>query len=224
MRKPDVNTLVAGGVAGAAFLSSASHIFQVAKEAGNWEPIAALHAVGIDGLIFVGLRNIKTHPVAGWLATGFGVVVSLGYNLASYGKGGMQPMELLLALTMPVAMLLGFVVIHATHRRDKAKDTDPVVPAKATPRRVPVSQGQPVNVPPPRVPVPAVVPAVVPAPVVPPAIEGTVTRGPKDWDKDKARTLLAEGRPRKEIAELCGVSRKSIDRLADSLSTNQVDR
>jgi hypothetical protein len=197
--------LVAGGVALAAFACSAAHIYSVAEAQGNPWFIAALHPIGLDGLIFVGLRNLKRAPAAGWIAAGYGAVMSLAFNGASYAETEMP--WWLMAATMPLAMVLGFVVIHAGHR-DRPADVPAVPVPRARPVRVPAT-----------VP-PADVPASVPVPAVPtltvvPAVPSSRSR--KAWDKDKARTLLAEGRPRREIADLCGVDRKSIDRLAQAV-------
>lgn len=205
--------LVAAGVAVASFACSAAHIYTVALASGNTPAIAALHPIGLDGLIFVGLRNLKRAPAAGWIAAGYGAVMSLAFNAASYAH---VPMPWwLMAATMPLAMVLGFVVIHAGHR-DRPAD----VPAVPVPRPRPVRV--PATVPPADVPASVPVPAVPTLTVVPDTDSPAVPSSRKEWDKEKARTLLSEGRPRREIAELCGVTRKSIDRLAASMPDQAV--
>jgi hypothetical protein len=101
-------------VAGAAFLASAQHIYKVAHEAGNPESIAAVHAVGIDGLILIGINALKVSRVAGIVAILYGAGVSLVFNAASYGAFEMHPLAL--AVTMPVALVLAYVTVQASAR------------------------------------------------------------------------------------------------------------
>jgi hypothetical protein len=180
-----------------AFLASAGHIFEVAVSMGNPGPIAAVHAVGLDGLVYVGIIAFQAGAkLRGAAAVIYGGAVSLAFNAAAYSDAHTLPVWVM-AMSMPVSLVLGVLVGHGTLTQ---RDTTPAVPDRVpVPRpRVPVSQPVPVPVAQPKGHVPARAP---------------VSRA-KEWDKDKARALLAEGRPRKEIAELCGTSRKSIDRLA----------
>jgi Protein of unknown function (DUF2637) len=104
--------VTANVVAGAAFLASAQHIYSVAYEAGNPWPIAAVHAIGIDGLILIGINTLKDSRAAGVTAIAYGAVVSLVFNAASYGAFVMPPLAL--AVTMPAALVLAYVTIHAS--------------------------------------------------------------------------------------------------------------
>lgn len=202
--------LVAGGVAMAAFACSAQHIYTVALDSGNPVVIAAVHPLGLDGLIYIGMRAVQSgRRWQGWLATTYGIVMSLTFNGVSYAHVPMPAW--VMAVAMPLALVLAVLVV-GHEVRDKTVDS----PAPVSRPRVRVPAVVPVVSHPD---VPVVVPQVsgVPSPVVP------MSRG-KDWDRDKARTLLSEGRPRAEIAELCGVSTKTISRLADIVAKEGVAR
>lgn len=118
--------MVAAGVAVAAFACSAAHIYSVAEAYGNHWTIAALHPLGIDGLIYVGLRNLKRAPLAGWTAAAYGATMSLAFNAASYADVVLWwPV---MAGAMPLAMLLAFVVIHAGNKTPERVQVDHSVP------------------------------------------------------------------------------------------------
>jgi hypothetical protein len=106
--------VVAAGVALSAFAGSAAHIYSVARDAGNPQIIAALHPAGLDGLIYIGIRGIgRGRKVAGWLATGYGVVASLTFNAVSYAHVPMPAW--VMAVAMPVALVLAVLVVgHGT--------------------------------------------------------------------------------------------------------------
>jgi hypothetical protein len=102
--------VVAAGVALSAFAGSAAHIYSVARDAGNPQIIAALHPAGLDGLIYIGIRGIgRGRKVAGWLATGYGVVASLTFNAVSYAHVPMPAW--VMAVAMPVALVLAVLVV-----------------------------------------------------------------------------------------------------------------
>lgn len=187
-----------------AFLASGGHIYQVATRMGNMPMIALVHAVGLDGLVYVGINSCRTGGRGAWvrgiICVIYGGGMSLAFNAASYSTSGVLP-GWVIAMSMPVSLVLAVIAGHGA-----VKDSTPDVP---------VSRPRPVRV-------PASVPTVRGTPAVM-SHPGSTPRVAKEWDRDKATRLLSEGRPRKEIAELCGVSRKSIDRLAESLSTDQVD-
>ena len=141
--KITATNVTANIVAGAAFLASAKHIYSVAENAGNPWPIAAVHAIGIDGLILIGINTLKDSRIAGTVAIAYGAIVSLLFNAASYGAFtdgplphepgapatatyGLSPM--VLAVTMPAALVLAYVTIHAS----RPKDTPAVGQDKAT--------------------------------------------------------------------------------------------
>lgn len=119
--KIKTTTITANVVAGAAFLASAQHIYSVAHEAGNPMFIAAVHAIGIDGLILIGINTLKHSKAAGIVAIAYGAIVSLVFNAASYGAFTMPPMAL--AVTMPAALVLAYITVHASSRpEDTSKD------------------------------------------------------------------------------------------------------
>jgi len=123
---------VAGGVTLAAFACSAQHIYAVAVDAENPWPIALAHPLGLDGLIYIGIRAVQRgQRVAGWLATSYGVGMSLAFNRASYAD---EPLPTwVMALAMPAALVLAVLVVHG------ARDPEPApvpMPRPAT-RRIP---------------------------------------------------------------------------------------
>jgi hypothetical protein len=99
-------------VAGAAFLASAQHIASVAEHAGNPPFIAWIHAIGIDGLILIGINALGKARGAAVVAIIYGAVVSLLFNAASYGAFEMHPFAL--AVTMPGALVLAYITQHAS--------------------------------------------------------------------------------------------------------------
>lgn len=126
--------LVAGGVAGAAFACSASHIFTVAEASGNPWFIAGVHPIGLDGLIYIGMRAVSNgRRGPGWLATIYGVAMSLTFNVVSYAHVAMPAW--LMAMAMPVALVLGVLVVghgpagHAAEVDTDAHAVQPVVQA-----------------------------------------------------------------------------------------------
>lgn len=152
--------LVAGGVAAAAFACSATHIYTVAKASGNAAIIAAVHPIGLDGLIYIGMRAVSSgRRWQGWLATTYGVAMSLTFNAVSYAHVSMP--AAVMAVAMPLALVLGVLVVG--HGQPVQVDTPvdtPAPAATAVPATVP---SRPAAV---AVPVAATVPpkAITPAP------------------------------------------------------------
>lgn len=106
--------LVAGGVALAAFLSSAQHIYAVCALAGNPGLVAAIHPLGIDGLVYIGIRAMQRgNKGAGASAIAYGALYSLAFNAASYGAFPMPTWAL--AACMPLAMVFAFLIVHGGH-------------------------------------------------------------------------------------------------------------
>lgn len=159
----------------------------------------------LEGLISAGKESRWTFGAIGAVALASGVASYMGL----YGMAIDAEISRGQALLMPLAFD-GVVLVASMGIRGFS------LSQVSVPVRVPRARRVPVRV-------PTDVPAVSQADV--PHVPTVVSRPGKarEWDRDKARRLLAEGRTRKEIAELCGVSRKSIDRLAESLSTDQVD-
>lgn len=117
--------LVAGGVAGAAFVCSATHIYGVAVDSGNPWYVAAVHPLGLDGLVYIGMRAVANGRKVGWLATAYGVGMSLAFNAVSYAAVAMPTW--VIAMSMPIALILGVLVVHGdSGHGHEAVDTDTV--------------------------------------------------------------------------------------------------
>jgi hypothetical protein len=221
--------IAAGIVAGSAFIASATHIVTVAVEAGNFVAVAAVHAIGIDGLIYIGIRAMQRgNKRAGIAALLYGAAVSLVFNAASYGAFEMP--KIVIAFTMPVAMLLAFLVVHSGHgtkdsTRDSAEDTE------ATRTHVHLDiQRDTVRTPRPH----TTVQATTVQPETSTPVTGTVvqperkaiTRRPaaRDWDRDRAIEMLATGTlTHAQIAAEVGASTKSIQRLRKALTEGSTE-
>lgn len=184
--------LVAGGVAIAAFACSATHIYTVAKASGNIAPIAAVHPIGLDGLIYIGMRAVSNgRRWQGWLATIYGVAMSLTFNAVSYAGVGMP--AAVMAVAMPLALVLGVLVVG--HERVTVAEPVPVIPAKVSRART----------------------AAVPAPVadVPAVTREAIAAVPDVTDDDRAvkvRAMLAEGRDKADVAATMGISVRTLNR------------
>lgn len=206
--------IVAGVVAAGAFAASAAHIITVAAEAGNHVAIAGVHAIGIDGLIYIGIRAMQRgQRLAGGLALIYGVAVSLIFNAASYGAFAMP--KIVIAFTMPVALLLAVLVVHGAHSADNEDEDN----ATRTHVRLDIErESVPVSRPAPAVRatvVPATVATVVPATVTSP-VRPAIERKPaaRGWDVDEATRLIEAGQlSNHEIGAQVGTSYKTIQRL-----------
>lgn len=106
------NEIVAAGVAGAAFIGSAQHIWEVTHDAGNHPLVAALHPLALDGLIYIGISAMGAgRKRSGAFTIAVGAGYSLAFNAASYGGFTMPAWAL--AACLPVAMMLSFLMVHA---------------------------------------------------------------------------------------------------------------
>lgn len=198
---------VAGGVAGAAFACSAQHIYEVALAAGNPPIIAGVHPLGIDGLIYIGMRAVSGgRKWQGWLATVYGVAASLTFNAVSYRH--VQMPAWVMAVAMPLALVLGVLVVGHGPASPVVQDTARRTAAK-------VRDTAPVTRP---TPVPDAVPALTTA--------GNVVKFPKqdtdsDARRDKALGMLADGRTKADVAATVGVSTRTLNRwIKPSKSAN----
>lgn len=235
--KINATSLTASVVAGAAFLASAQHIYSVAHEAGNPAFIAAVHAIGIDGLILIGINALGTARAAAIISIAYGAVVSLIFNAASYGAFEMHPLAL--AVTMPVALVLAYVTMHASQRpagsgQDKATETavDVSVRRRTVPAERPIHAATSVPAQRPTVPATVVQPAeVVPAvrPAERPAIERAerpaAGRGWSETERATAERLISAGgmsdmAMAREVfgAEATEAHKKKIERLRRTLA------
>lgn len=124
-----------------AFAASAGHIYKVATAMGNPWPVAAVHALGLDGLVYVGIIAFQSGAkIRGALAVIYGGGVSLAFNAASYTEGHRLPVWVM-AMSMPVSLVLGVLVGHGTTTRKTPPA--PEVPKPATrhaPHPVPVAR------------------------------------------------------------------------------------
>lgn len=140
---------VAGGVAAAAFACSAMHIYTVALDAGNPWPIAVIHPLGLDGLIYIGIRAIsRSRRWRGWSATVYGAAMSLVFNAASYAH---TPLPwLVMAFAMPVALLFAILVVHGAADQPAPRKRVAQKPTPAPePKPAPTPDAPPAMPPPP---------------------------------------------------------------------------
>lgn len=202
----------AGIVAGASFIASAGHIVHVVS-ATNPIGFALVYPVGIDGLLYVGIRAVQTgRRVAGIFAILIGAIYSLAFN--AHAEGALTMPKLMIASSMPVCMVVAFV-IEGTAK--KAADIEPapqVITKTVAPALLPIV---------PFAPKPVAAPTVVPvasrhggtnfvkvdAPKVETKKDEKRTDAPKatggrvaSWDVEKAVRLLADGRTDVEILSL----------------------
>jgi len=177
---------IAGIVAGAAFIASAGHIMTVVSESNPWW-ISPVYPIGIDGLIYVGIRSVQSgRRFAGLVALLIGAFYSLAFNLDAEGAVAMDAR--LIASSMPVCMFASFL-IEATGR---TKDVPEKVVEKTTrvyPEMLPIV---------PLAPKPK--PRTVPAPK-PRTNAGTRGRAAA-WDVEKAVRLLMDGRTDSDVLEM----------------------
>lgn len=120
-------------VAGAAFTASAGHIVHVVS-ASNPMFFALAYPIGIDGLLYVGIRAIQAgRKVAGILAILIGAFYSLAFNADA--EGALDMPKLLIASSMPVCLLVAFI-IEATGK--KAEEIPAPAPIAAPVLRFPL--------------------------------------------------------------------------------------
>lgn len=197
MSKPSLQTVLREIVVLAAFVASGGHIYQVAVDMGNHPLIALVHAVGLDGLVYIGIGAFKTSRVRGVIAVVYGGLMSLAFNWASYTTGTLPGWTI--AASMPVSLVLAVVVAGAG---DKAKTVPAVVPPpirKSTPRAVPA---------------PADVLALPAAHEDKPEGERKARKVLSGPERAEALELIGSGIDLQVIADKLGVSRKTIYRLS----------
>lgn len=126
--------LTTGLVALVAGYASFTHIYDVAREAGERASVAAVLPLSIDGLILVGTlamlddkRNGRKPRLSARLAVAFGVVATLAANIASA-----QPTitARLVAAVSPVAFLLAVEVLSRRGKLIRPEPVDQVEPVK----------------------------------------------------------------------------------------------
>lgn len=227
----------AGIVAGAAFIASAGHIVSVVDET-NPILFALAYPIGIDGLIFVGIRSIQSRrPWAGALALLIGTIYSLAFN--GHAEKAFEMHSMMIASSMPICMFAAFI-IEATAKT--AEEIAVLTPAPiAAPVPVPVVQAPPVSrwigagarYTLPIVPLSAPAPIKVRATVSRPAAKAVAGRTDVPaieaagriaaWDVEKAVRLIADGRTNEEIASTVGTNAKAVQRTKRAIKIMQAD-
>ena len=184
--------IVAGGVACAAFISSAQHIVEVVLSHGVPMAVAAVHPLGLDGLIYVGIRAMQQgNKRSGFAAIAYGAAYSLLFNMDSYSKSFDMP-PILLAASMPLAMLFAFLIVHSSHAPE-VRYVEVPGPERIVVREIEAPKRPPVR--------------------VHRDEPSTSTGRVAGWDVEKAVRLMDEGRTNEEIASTLGnVGPKPIQR------------
>lgn len=198
----------AGIVAGAAFIASAGHIVHTVNESNPiW--FSLVYPVGIDGLLYVGIRALQAKRVwAGMAALLVGAFYSLAFNADA--EGALTMPRLLIASSMPIAMFVAFLIEATGH---KAKDVEvrevekivtvypnllPIVPPAQKPIRVHAETPKPKP---------------VAKPIERPAITSGTPGRKTGWDVEKAVALIADGRTDGDvIATVDGLGAKPLQR------------
>lgn len=178
-------------VAGASFTASAGHIVTVVNET-NPIALALVYPIGIDGLIYVGIRALQSRrPIAGLSALLIGGFYSLAFN--AHAEGAVHMGALLIAASMPVCMMVAFVIEATAKKAEEVKpETREVVKTETVrvyPELLPIVP-------------PAKRPAVAARKPRPAAVTArTETKGGRvaAWDVEKAVRLLADGRTDADI-------------------------
>jgi hypothetical protein len=226
-------------VSGASFIASAGHIVKVVDET-NPLFLSLVYPIGIDGLIYVGIRALQAGRVfAGMAAIAMGGFYSLAFN--AHAEQAFHMSRLLVAASMPACMMVA-MAIEATGR--KAKKIEVPVPAPiATPAPVAVpaiavqtrsitwvGAGARYTLPivSAKAPAPVRVKATVPAaPAAPRAKAITATASTRGrvatWDVEKAVRLITDGRTNAEVAETVGTNEKAVQRTRRSVRMVQQD-
>lgn len=120
----------AGVVTAASFAASAAHIFTVVAET-NSPYVAWVYPIGIDGLIFVGLRAMQTgRKFVGAVALGIGATYSLLFN--GHAEGALVMPAWLIAAAMPVAFFAAVLIETTAAKAEEIEEIPaaPVVPVR----------------------------------------------------------------------------------------------
>ena len=189
----------AGVVTLASFVASATHIFTVVAES-NTEWVAWVYPIGIDGLLYVGIRAMQTGRKAiGALALIVGAFYSLLFNADA--ENAIKMDALLIAASMPTCVIVS-IIIETTAKKSgeiaPAREVERVVEKVVPPPLLPIVPfaSRPVHV-------ASTIRTTPKAPRIDrtdarPAIEGRTTRV-ASWDVEKAVRLLADGRTDEDV-------------------------
>jgi hypothetical protein len=209
----------AGLVTAAAFTASAAHIVSVVSET-NPLAVALAYPLGIDGLIYVGLRAMQGgRNIVGGTALLIGAAYSLLFNADAENAITMDP--LLIAASMPVCFFAAVLIAHTAKpvAEQEAREVVREVPVEVVrevervvreyPELLPIAPFSTMDVKP-RAAVAARKPR---APRIESKVETPGTPGRKvGWDVPKAVALMDEGRSTVEIAGMLPAPFKSIQR------------
>ncbi|SCG69702.1 Protein of unknown function [Micromonospora echinaurantiaca] len=215
--------LTTGLVALVAGYASFTHIYDVAREAGERASVAAVLPLSIDGLILVGTlamlddkRNGRKPRLSARLAVAFGVVATLAANIASA-----QPTitARLVAAVSPVAFLLAVEVLSRRGKLIRPEPVDQVEPVKVA-EPVAVERVEPLA------PEPVAEPAeVTPTPSKAQPVKRTsepsrkpVPRSLTSADRIMSAHLAEPDATHARIAELAGVSVATVKRYRPTRS------
>lgn len=113
--------VAAGVVAASAFVASAQHIITVVNETNPWF-IALVYPVGIDGLIFVGIRAIQAgRKVWGILSLIVGAAFSLAFN--AHAEHALTMPRAMIAASMPLCMFVAFLIEATAPKHEEPEAT-----------------------------------------------------------------------------------------------------
>ena len=211
-------------VTAASFVASAAHIVKVVDDT-NWIGFAVVYPIGIDGLIYVGIRAMQTgRKVVGALALLIGAAYSLAFN--AHAEGAIVMSSLMIAASMPVCMFAAMLIETTANMAKVVEDApapaEPVltvsprayVPTTSVPRAAGRTS----------LPIIPVRPSITPAPVRP-SVRATVVRPSSElvtvdastttprarlaaWDVEKAVALYRDGRTDSEVQSIVPVGAK----------------
>lgn len=205
--RPDPMRILGEIVLWSAFLASGGHVYQVALRMGNPWPIALVHAVGLDGLVYVGINACRTGGRSGWvrgiICVIYGGGMSLAFNAASYSSGGTLP-AWVIAMSMPVSLVLAVVAGHGAARaRPPTADPAPAPARPAGPRR-----STPAEMAAGRAPMTERPQRPDRPPTPPPVSSGA---RPESALRTLAREMYVGGKPIEEIAASVGRSKRTVN-------------
>jgi hypothetical protein len=229
--------------AGAAFLASAGHIVSVVSET-NPLIFALAYPIGIDGLLYVGMKALKERRIwVGLFALLIGTFFSLAFNF--HAENAVEVPRIVIAASMPICLLAAFVIEHIGRKTIEipAPAAAPVLIPAAAPVALPsvrwVAAGARWTLPIVPLSAPAPAPIKVRASVRRPAakpIEGrtdapALTDGrtdgrtvrPAAWDVEKAVRLIADGRTNEDVAAAAGTNTKAIQRTKRAIKIMDAD-
>lgn len=206
----------AGVVTAAAFAASGAHIVTVVAET-NPMLVALVYPLGIDGLIYVGIRALQERRVwPGILAVLVGAVYSFLFNADA--ENALKMDAYLIAASMPVCLVASYIIAYTGKRVIEHQCPGPERIEVPGPERV-IYVDREVPEVTAADPVPALVgpevPEDLPVPVSPAPARTRVpmSRGQVSWNVDLALNLIHDGAASDTyIGEQVGTSYKVIQR------------